>query len=163
MASEVWADNKTLSGGLAKLMWDRELKGVCRHMSASCTQYMLTAIQLHRQRRESQRHWLYFICTKGNPLNESQVSHSLSEMGKKVAPDLKGTLKSPRHSVTTAQQYYNIENELEADGKSSPQEVLAKDSDEEEQLQEQAGKLEEPENPTTKANQKALSIQNEIW
>lgn len=39
---------------------------------------------------------LFFISSKGNPLNESGASHRLAEMGKQVAPELKRTLKSSR-------------------------------------------------------------------
>lgn len=87
---------KTLSGGPEKLMWDRELKGYADTYVSKLAQYMLTTMQWHWQRRESQKRWLFFISTKGNPLNESRASHRLAEMGKKVAPDLKGTLKSSR-------------------------------------------------------------------
>ncbi|CAB4013247.1 Hypothetical predicted protein [Paramuricea clavata] len=81
---------------------------------------------------------LFFISTKGNPLDESRASNRLAQMGKQVAPQLKGTLKSSRlrkglvslqrgetsaagsraqlakqmgHSVETAERYYNLQEE----------------------------------------------------
>jgi hypothetical protein len=76
------------------------------------------------------------------------------------------------HSVRTAQQYYNIENKLEVDGKSSPWvEVLAKDSTRKNNCKNKpanrknltkAKNQKRPENPTTKANRKALFIQSKI-
>lgn len=82
------------------------------------------------------------MSTKGNPIDESRASNRLAEMGKQVAPQLKGRLKSSRlrkslvslqrgetfaagsktqlakqmgHSVETAEKYYNLETEGECD------------------------------------------------
>lgn len=87
---------------------------------------------------------LFFISSRGNPLDESRVSNLLAQMGRQMALDLKGTLKSSRlrksivsmqreqtqssvtgtqlanqmgHSLTTAQKYYNIETEGKADAR----------------------------------------------
>ena len=87
---------------------------------------------------------LFFVSSKGNPLDESRASNCLAQMGKHVTPELKGTMKSSRlrqsivsmqrqqsnsavsgtqlakqmgHSLATAERYYHIETEAESDAR----------------------------------------------
>ena len=130
--------HKTAAGGPAKLFWDKELK-----------QYADTYLEKLRAKYANESSVapaalgipalpLFFISAKGNPLDESRASNRLAQMGKKVAPQMKGTLKSSRlrkglvslqraetsaagskaqlakqmgHSVKTADRYYNMHQE----------------------------------------------------
>ena len=148
-----WTDNnricvsrtlrhKTSSGGPAKLLWDAELKSYAdiyieklRNIYATTRSVASAALGIPTMP-------LFFVSTKGNPRDESRASNRLAQMGKQVAPQLKGTLKSSRlrkslvslqqgetfaagskaqlakqmgHSVETAEKYYNLEAEGKGD------------------------------------------------
>ena len=134
--------HKTSAGGPAKLLWDAELKAYAdiyieklRNIYASPCSVAPAALGIPAMP-------LFFVSTKGNPIDESRASNRLAEMGKQVAPQLKGRLKSSRlrkslvslqrgetfaagsktqlakqmgHSVETAEKYYNLETEGECD------------------------------------------------
>ena len=129
---------RTLRHKTAKLFWDNEIK-----------QYADTYLQKLRAKYATESSVapatlgipalpLFFISSKGNPLDESRASNRLAQMGKHVAPQMKGTLKSSRlrkslvslqrgdtsaagskaqlakqmgHSVETAERYYNLQQE----------------------------------------------------
>ena len=136
--------HKTSSGGPAKLLWDAELKAYAdiyidklRNIYSSACSVAPAAVGIPAMP-------LFFVSTKGNPVDESRASNRLAQMGKQVAPQLKGTLKSSRlrkslvslqrgetfaagsktqlakqmgHSVETAEKYYNLETEGECDAR----------------------------------------------
>jgi hypothetical protein len=136
--------HKMSSGGPAKLLWDEQLKQFAdsyllklRCLFANKNSVAPQTVGIHAIS-------LFFISSKGNPLNESKASNRLVHMGKQVAPELKGTLKSSRlrksivsmqreqsnsavsgtqlakqmgHSLATAEKYYQIETEAESDAR----------------------------------------------
>ena len=84
----------------------------------------------------------FFINAAGRPMNESQISNRIVNLGKRINPQMSGNLRGSRirkgiitmqrkqggkgvtdehlakqmsHSVSTAQQYYNIEEQVQSD------------------------------------------------
>ena len=136
--------HKTSSGGPAKLLWDTELKTYADTYLTKLRSLYSTSSSVAPAAVGVPAMPLFFISTKGNPLDESRASNRLAQMGKQVAPQLKGTLKSSRlrksivslqreqtsaagsktqlakqmgHSLETAEKYYNIETEAESDAR----------------------------------------------
>ncbi|CAB3984910.1 Neurofilament medium polypeptide [Paramuricea clavata] len=136
--------HKTSFSGPAKLLWDEELKAFGDIYMSKLRPIYANKNSVAPAAAGIPETPLVFITSNGNPLNESKVSHRIAEMGKKVAPQLKGSLKGSRlrkgivslqreethaavsnkqlakqmgHSVATAHKHYHIQDKLEADGR----------------------------------------------
>ena len=134
--------HKTTAGGQAKLMWNRELKemattykDVMHPMFANERSVIPVSAGIPEKPA-------FFISAAGQPMNESMVSKRIVAMGKRLNPELPGNLcrsqlrkgiitlqrsqeastvsvenlaKQVSHSVSTAQKYYNIEDQAWSD------------------------------------------------
>ena len=126
--------HKTAAGGPAKLMWDSELN-VMRPLFANERSVFPSSAGIPEKPA-------FFVTAAGQPMNESQISKRSVVLGKRLNPDMSGNLRGSRirkeiitlqraeesptvtdvnlakqmsHSVSTAQKYYNIQEQAHSD------------------------------------------------
>ena len=131
--------HKTAAGGQAKLMWNGELKQITTTYKKILRPLFANERSVIPASAGIPEKPAFFISAAGQPMNESMVSKRIVAMAKRLNPELPGNLCGSRlrkgiitlqrsretsivsaetlakHSVSTAQKYYNIEEQARSD------------------------------------------------
>ena len=134
--------HKTAAGGQAKLMWNVQLKEMATTYKELLRPLFANERSVIPGSAGIPEKPAFFISAAGQPMNESMISKRIVAMGKKLNPELPGNLRGSRlrkgiitlqrseetstvsaqtlakqmsHSVSTAQKYYNIEEQARSD------------------------------------------------
>ena len=134
--------HKTAAGGQAKLMWNVQLKEMATTYKEQLRPLFANERSVIPGSAGIPEKPAFFISAAGQPMNESMISKRIVAMGKKLNPELPRNLRGSRlrkgiitlqrseetstvsaqtlakqmsHSVSTAQKYYNIEEQARSD------------------------------------------------
>ena len=134
--------HKTAAGGPAKLMWDSELKGMAETYRNVMRPLFANERSVFPSSAGILEKPAFFITAAGQPMNESEISKRIVVLGKRLNPDMSGNprgwrirkeiitlqraeesstvtdvnlAKQMSHSVSTAQKYYNIQEQVHFD------------------------------------------------
>ena len=135
--------HKTQSDGPSKLLWDKGLKSLADIYVDKMRPLFHTDESMLPQRPGVPPAPALFIAVSGKYLTESRISNRLAVMGKKLNPEMPGTLKGSRirkgiistqrdmgetsaisrerlasqmtHAVTTTDKYYNVQDTMKKD------------------------------------------------